>query len=61
MLKLLYCAFRDKVLNDQEFRNAFIKHSLDYLKTTVMRSATTNIDENHIDDLISNPDLFKVN
>ena len=53
--------FRDKVLNDQEFRNAFIKHSLDYLKTTVMRSATTNIDENHIDDLISNPDLFKVN
>ena len=53
--------FRDKVLNDQDFRNAFIKHSLDYLKTTVMRSATTNIDENHIDDLISNPDLFKVN
>ena len=53
--------FRDKVLNDKEFRNAFIKHSLDYLKTTVMRSATTNIDENHIDDLISNPDLFKVN
>lgn len=53
--------FRDKVLNDQEFRNAFVKHSLDYLKTTVMRSATTNIDENHIDDLISNPDLFKVN
>lgn len=53
--------FRDKVLNDQEFRNAFIKHSLEYLKTTVMRSATTNIDENHIDDLISNPDLFKVN
>lgn len=53
--------FRDKVLNDQEFRNAFIKHALDYLKTTVMRSATTNIDENHIDDLISNPDLFKVN
>lgn len=53
--------FRDKVLNDQEFRNAFIKYSLDYLKTTVMRSATTNIDENHIDDLISNPDLFKVN
>lgn len=54
-------AFRDKVLNDQEFRNAFIRHALDYLKTTVMRSATTNIDENHIDDLISNPDLFKVN
>lgn len=53
--------FRDKVLNDQEFRNAFIRHALDYLKTTVMRSATTNIDENHIDDLISNPDLFKVN
>lgn len=53
--------FRDKVLNDQEFRNAFVKHALDYLKTTVMRSATTNIDENHIDDLISNPDLFKVN
>lgn len=53
--------FRDKVLNDQEFRNAFIKHSLEYLKTTVMRSASTNIDENHIDDLISNPDLFKVN
>lgn len=53
--------FRDKVLNDQEFRNAFVKHALEYLKTTVMRSATTNIDENHIDDLISNPDLFKVN
>ena len=53
--------FRDKVLNDQEFRNAFVKHALDYLKTTVMRSASTNIDENHIDDLISNPDLFKVN
>ena len=53
--------YRDKVLNDQEFRNAFIRHALDYLKTTVMRSATTNIDENHIDDLISNPDLFKVN
>ena len=53
--------FRDKVLNDQEFRNVFVKHALDYLKTTVMRSATTNIDENHIDDLISNPDLFKVN
>lgn len=53
--------FRDKVLSDQEFRNAFVKHALDYLKTTVMRSATTNIDENHIDDLISNPDLFKVN
>lgn len=53
--------FRDKVLNDQEFRNAFVKYALDYLKTTVMRSATTNIDENHIDDLISNPDLFKVN
>lgn len=53
--------FRDKVLNNQEFRNAFVKHALDYLKTTVMRSATTNIDENHIDDLISNPDLFKVN
>ena len=53
--------FRDKVLNDQEFRNAFIKHALEYLKTTVMRSASTNIDENHIDDLISNPDLFKVN
>ena len=53
--------FRDKVLNDQEFRNAFIKHSLEYLKTTVMRSASTNIDENHIDDLIPNPDLFKVN
>ena len=53
--------FRDKVLNDQEFRNAFVRHALDYLKTTVMRSASTNIDENHIDDLISNPDLFKVN
>lgn len=53
--------FRDKILSDQEFRNAFVKHSLDYLKTTVMRSATTNIDENHIDNLISNPDLFKVN
>lgn len=53
--------FRDKVLNNQDFRNAFIKHALEYLKTTVMRSATTNIDENHIDDLISNPDLFKVN
>lgn len=53
--------FRDKVLNDQEFRNVFVKHALDYLKTTVMRSASTNIDENHIDDLISNPDLFKVN
>lgn len=53
--------FRDKVLTDQEFRNAFIRHSLEYLKTTVMRSVSTNIDDNHIDDLITNPDLFKVN
>lgn len=53
--------FRDKVLNDVDFRNAFIKHSLNYLKTTVMKNTIVNIDENHIDDLISNPDLFKVN
>lgn len=52
--------FRDKIMNDINFRQAFIKHSIDYLKTTVMKPQEMSIDDNHIDDLLGNTDIFKV-
>ena len=51
--------FREKVLNNPDFRNYFLKFSVDYLKSTVMKSSTEDIDL-HTDDLMDNPDLFTV-
>ena len=52
--------FRDKIMNDIEFRQAFIKYAIAYLKTTVMKPQEMTIDNNHVDDLLSNTDIFKV-
>ena len=58
-LNSLLVTFRDKIMNDINFRKAFIQHSIAYLKTTVMKPQEMNLNDNHVDDLLSKHGYFQ--
>ena len=57
--KFSYGTFRDKIQNDTEFRKSFIKNVLPILKKIPIE-VDESAKDMHIDELISNEDLYKV-